>query len=75
MKNHFQGGHFYLKDPLKGDSFGQFGIAFGCGVTLFALLPLLWFSIKKKDFFFVGASMFIILLIGLSLSGIVSMQA
>src|SRR5690554_5893761 len=35
----FPGGHFYLQSFFTGDGFGQFGIALGCSVALWALIP------------------------------------
>jgi hypothetical protein len=68
----FPGGHFYLDKFFYGDGFTQFGLALGCSVALWALIPAAFCYLKVKNqtkailFIWVG------LLIFLSMVGIVS---
>lgn len=71
----FPGGHFYLKDMTMGDSIAQFGVAIGCSVALWALIPTIFLYIKSKDYVFAGICTFIALLIILAMTGILAVEA
>ena len=55
------------------DGFALFGVALGCSVTLWALLPTTWVFIRQRDWRYAGVSMFVTGLIALAMSGIVNM--
>jgi hypothetical protein len=72
----FKSGDFwklFIKNFFTPDGFAAFGVALGCSVTLWALIPAVWQFIKKKEYFYVGVSLFIMALIVLAMSGIVNM--
>jgi len=72
----FKSGDFwnmFIKNFFTPDGFAAFGVALGCSVTLWALLPAVWQFIKKKEYFYVGVSIFLMALIVLAMSGIVNM--
>jgi len=67
----FPGGHFYLSNFTKGDGFTQFGLALGCSVGLWGLLATAFVYIKEKNYTYVVLSLWVSLLISLSMIGIV----
>jgi len=72
----FKSGDFwklFIKNFFTPDGFAAFGVALGCSVTLWALIPAVWQFTKKKEYFYVGVSLFIMALIVLAMSGIVNM--
>jgi hypothetical protein len=72
----FESGDFwklFIKNFLTPDGFAVFGIVLGCSVTLWALIPAVWQFAKKKEYFYVCVSIFLIALIALAMSGIVNM--
>jgi hypothetical protein len=72
----FKHGDFWkllIKNLFTPDGFAAFGIALGCSATLWALIPAVWQFAKKKEYFYVSVSIFIMALIVLAMSGIVNM--
>ena len=72
----FRPGYFwnlFLSNIFSPDGFASLGVALGCSVTLWALIPALWQFIKKKEYFYVCVSLFVIILIALAMSGLVNM--
>ena len=72
----FKSGDFwklFLGNIFIPDGFATFGVTLGCSVTLWGLLPAIWQFIKKKEYFFVGVSIFVMALITLAMSGLVNM--
>jgi hypothetical protein len=72
----FEAGGFwklFIKNFFTPDGLAAFGIALGCSVTLWALIPAVWQFAKKKEYFFVCVSLFLMALIVLAMSGIVNM--
>jgi len=72
----FKSGDFwklFIRNFFTPDGLAAFGIAFGCSVTLWALIPAVWQFNKKKEYFYVCVSIFIMALIVLAMSGIVNM--
>ncbi|MFA5689497.1 MAG: hypothetical protein WC959_10185 [Kiritimatiellales bacterium] len=67
----FPGGHFYLRNFSTGDGLAQFSITLGCSVTLWALLPVFFILIRKKDYLYTGICAFVFLLIAFSMSGLI----
>jgi len=67
----FPGGHFYLRNFTKGDGFTQFGLALGCSVALWALIAVAIAYLSEKTYLYVFLSLWVGLLIFLSLVGIV----
>ena len=55
------------------DGFAAFALVLGCSVTLWALIPAVWQFHKKKNYFFVFVSLFVMVLIILAMSGLVNM--
>ena len=55
------------------DGFATLGIVLGCSVTLWALIPAVWQFAKKKEYLYVCISLFVLALISLAMSGLVSM--
>lgn len=68
----FPGGHFYLKYLTYGDGFTQLGLAFGCSVALWALLVSAVEFTKDRVYLYVGLSIWVCMLVALSMLGIVS---
>ncbi|MCL2879285.1 MAG: hypothetical protein FWF29_03485 [Treponema sp.] len=60
--------HFFTPD-----GFGTLGIILGCSVTLWALIPAVWQFIRKKEYYYVGVSLFVMALIVFAMSGIINM--
>jgi len=67
----FPGGHFYLRHFTKGDGFTQFGLALGCSVGLWALIAAAVTYLREKNHLYVFLSLWVGLLILLSMIGIV----
>jgi len=63
----------FIKNFLTPDGLAAFGIALGCSVTLWALIPAAWQFTKKKEYFYTGVSIFLMALIVLAMSGIINM--
>jgi hypothetical protein len=63
----------FIKNFFTPDGFAAFGVALGCSVTLWALIPAVWQFAKKKEYFYVCVSIFIMALIALAMSGVVNM--
>jgi hypothetical protein len=63
----------FIKNFFTPDGFAAFGVALGCSVTLWALIPAVWQFAKKKEYLYVYVSIFIMALIALAMSGIVNM--
>ena len=55
------------------DGFATFGLALGCSVTLWGLIPAVWQFFKKKEYYYVCVSLFVAALIALAMSGIINM--
>ena len=55
------------------DGFATFGIVLGCSVTLWALIPAVWQFTKKKEYFYVCVSFFVMVMITLAMSGLINM--
>ena len=71
----FPGGHFYLQNMFTGDGFAQFGVALGCSVALWALLPTIISYFKSKEYLCAFVSIFIALIIILAMTGLISVDA
>jgi hypothetical protein len=67
----FPGGHFYLDNFSMGDGFTQFGLALGCSVALWALIPASLCYLKEKNPLYTGLCLWVGLLIFFSMIGIV----
>ena len=67
----FPGGHFYFDNFSMGDGFTQFGLALGCSVALWALIPASLCYLKEKNPLYTGLCLWVGLLIFLSMIGIV----
>jgi hypothetical protein len=63
----------FIKNFFTPDGFAAFGVVLGCSVTLWALIPAAWQFAKKKEYFYVCVSIFIMALIVLAMSGIINM--
>jgi multisubunit Na+/H+ antiporter MnhB subunit len=73
---HFKYGDFwklFIKGLFTPDGLATFGVTLGCSVTLWALIPTVWQFKKKKEYFYVFVSIFIMALIILAMSGLVNM--
>jgi hypothetical protein len=71
--NHGDFWKLFIKNFFTPDGFAAFGIVLGCSVTLWALIPAVLQFIKKKEYFYVCVSIFLMALIVLAMSGIVNM--
>jgi hypothetical protein len=72
----FKSGDFwklFLDNLFTPDGFATLGITFGCSVTLWALVPAVWQFIRKKEYFYICVSLFVMALIALAMSGLVNM--
>jgi len=72
----FKSGDFwklFTKNFFTPDGFAVFGIVLGCSVTLWALIPAVFQFAEKKEYFYIGISIFLMALIALAMSGIVNM--
>ena len=63
----------FLGNIFTPDGFATFGVTLGCSVTLWGLVPAAWQFLKKKEYFYVGVSLFVMALIALAMSGLVNM--
>jgi len=57
------------------DGIAYFGVILGCSVTLWALIPAVWQFAKKREYFYVCVSLFLMALVALSMSGVINMAA
>ena len=55
------------------DGVATLGVVLGCSATLWGLIPAVWQFFKKKEFFYVGVSLFVMTLIVFAMSGLVNM--
>ena len=55
------------------EGFATFGMVLGCSVAFWALIPAVRQFIKKKEYFYVCVSLFIMSLVVLAMSGIINM--
>jgi len=72
----FKSGDFwklFVKNFFTPDGLAAFGVVLGCSVTLWALIPAVLQFIKKKEYFYVCVSVFLMALIALAMSGLVNM--
>lgn len=72
----FKSGGFwklFLGSFFTPDGFATFGIALGCSVSLWALIPAILQFIKKKEYLYICISLFVAALITLAMSGLVNM--
>ena len=72
----FKSGDFwklFLNNFFTPDGFATFGIVLGCSVTLWALIPSGLQFIKRKEYFYIFVSLFIMALIILAMSGLINM--
>ena len=72
----FQAGDFwklFFGNFFTPDGIATFGVVFGCSVALWALIPAVWQFAKGKEYFYVCVSLFVMALIALAMSGLVSM--
>ena len=72
----FKSGGFwklFLGNLFTPDGFATLGLTLGCSVTLWALIPAVYQFIKKKEYFYVCVSVFVMALITLAMSGLVNM--
>ena len=67
----FPRGHFWKDNLFTGDGFTQFGLALGCSVGLWALIVVAMVYIAEKNYLYVFLSVWVGLLIFLSMVGIV----
>ena len=63
----------FLGNIFTPDGFATLGVTLGCSVTLWALVPAAWQFFKKKEYFYVFVSTFVMALIALAMSGLVNM--
>jgi len=71
----FQPGDFwrlFFDNLLTPDGFAIFGVTLGCSVALWALIPAVLQFAKKKEYFYVCVSLFVIALILLAMSGLIN---
>ena len=55
------------------DGFAALGVIIGCSAALWALIPAFWQFFKKKEYFYVCVSLFIMSLISFAMSGLIDM--
>lgn len=67
-------GHSYLYHLTTGDGITQFGIALGCSVALWGLIPAMIQYVREKDFMNAIFCLISCLLIALAMFGLVSME-
>ncbi|NOQ95141.1 MAG: hypothetical protein GQ555_00815 [Desulfobacterales bacterium] len=67
----FPGGHFYLSNFGMGDGFTQAGLALGCSVGIYGLVAASFCFLKEKNPLFVVLSLWVTLLIVVSMIGVV----
>jgi len=68
----FPGGHFYLNNLTTGDGFTQLGLALGCSVALWALIFVAGAYLREKVYLYVYLSLWVALLVFLSMTGLVA---
>jgi len=71
----FQPGDFwklFWNNLFTPEGFATFGMVLGCSVAFWALIPAVWQFGKKKEYFYVCVSLFIMSLIALAMSGLVN---
>lgn len=71
----FPGAHFYLTNLFTGDGFSHFGVALGCSVGLWALLPAMYVMLKReKDYLYFAICSMLVILILLAMTGVLNVQ-
>jgi len=63
----------FIKNFFTSDGLAAFGVVLGCSVTLWALIPAALQFNKKKEYFYLGVSIFFMALIVLAMSGLINM--
>jgi len=63
----------FVKNFFTPDGFATLGVALGCTVTFWALLPAAWQYAKTKEYLYFCISLFVMVLIVLAMSGIANM--
>ena len=63
----------FLQNFFTPDGLATLSVALGCSIALWALIPSAWQFIRKKEYFYVCVSLFVIALITLAMSGLVNM--
>ena len=63
----------FLGNLFTPDGFAILAVALGCSSTLWGLIPSIWQFAKKKEYLYVCISLFVMVLIALAMSGLVSM--
>ncbi len=63
----------FFRDIFTPDGFATFGIALGCSVTAWALIPAVVIFIKKKEYLYSGICIFVFCITMLAMSGIINM--
>ena len=63
----------FFRNILKPDGFATLGLVLGCSVTLWGLFPAAWQFRKKKEYFYMCVSLFVIALISFAMSGLINM--
>ena len=74
---HFEHGTFwplFRKNLFTPDGFAMFGIALACSSAFWALIPVVGGYAKKKSWFYMLIAVFVMLLIALSMTGLISME-
>ena len=72
----FKSGDFwelFWNNLFTPDGFAGLGVVLGCSATLWALIPAVWVFCKNKEYFYVGVSLFVMILISLAMSGLINM--
>ncbi|MDY6911328.1 MAG: hypothetical protein SVM79_03090 [Chloroflexota bacterium] len=74
-KDDIQGGHFWIGNFTTGDGFIQFGLVLGCAVGFIAMIgAALMFIFKEKSYGWALGSIWIAVMIGVSVVGIISLH-
>ena len=63
----------FLKNIFTPDGFATLGLALGCSVTLWGLIPAIAQFIKEKQYYYICVSLFVMALICLAMSGVINM--
>jgi len=63
----------FFDNFFTAEGFAILGIVAGCSVTLWGLIPAIGVFFKKKEYLYVGISIFVMALIILAMSGILAM--
>ena len=63
----------YIRNLLRPDGLATSGIVLGFSITLLGLIPAVWVFAKKREYIYVGISVFIMALIILAMSGLINM--